>query len=70
MAKDYDGEKFEYEYEPHHFVKRKLMPWQFCQKCGLVTLNNPFTRWSIDKGCNSRFHPSYEHAKKKYTALR
>lgn len=58
-----------FEFEPHAFIKRKLMPWSYCKYCGLVTLNNSFTRWCIDKGCNSRYHPSYENVKHKYTDL-
>lgn len=62
-------EEIKYEYEPHHFIKRKNLSWQQCVKCGLIGLNNPFTRWSVDKGCNSYYHPSYRTNRMKFTAL-
>lgn len=49
-----------YVYEPHKPGKRKGIPWPVCCYCGLVYLNNEFTRWSVKKGCNSREHPGYE----------
>ena len=59
----------DYEYVPHNFVKRKFMAWSACQSCGLVSLNNLFTEWSVKKGCDNRYHPSYKSARNKYTEL-
>ena len=33
---------------------------KYCQKCGLVALNNDFTSWAIKNGCNNSDHPQYE----------
>ena len=62
-------EKEGYSYEPHSFKKRKYLPWSVCSYCGLVSLNNKFTAWSVDKGCNSQYHASYKHVKAKLTKL-
>lgn len=59
----------DYKYEAHNFKKIKQVPWGVCVRCGLVTLNNKFTAWSVDKGCNSRYHPSYESARHRFTKL-
>lgn len=61
--------KEEFKYEPHNFKKPRSMPWSVCVSCGLVSLNNRFTEWSVDKGCNSRYHPSYALVKNKHTKL-
>ena len=42
---------------------------QVCKSCGLVALNNDFTRWSIDKGCYSDLHPEYKNARKRFTKM-
>ena len=60
----------DYEYVPHNFVKRKFMPWSFCQGCGLLSLNNLFTEWAIKKGCDNYYHPSYRSTRSKYTELK
>jgi hypothetical protein len=50
-----------YVFEAHDPVKRfKRLSWLVCKYCGLVYLNNRFTKWSIKKGCNSSDHPDYE----------
>lgn len=49
----------QYKYEPHDF-RGKVLNYNYCIKCGLIALKNKFTRWSIDKGCNSEDHPDYE----------
>lgn len=59
----------EFTHEPHRFVKHKRLQWPMCVRCGLVGLNNSFTRWCVDKGCNSTKHPSYAMARSRYTAL-
>lgn len=38
-----------------------------CSNCGLIALNNDFTRWCIDKGCYADLHPQYNSAKKRLT---
>ncbi len=65
MAKGKDTE--EYEFEKHQFVQSKTMGKQVCVKCGLVSLNNPFTDWAVQKGCNASLHPSFQSARMKYT---
>lgn len=49
-----------YEIEPHHVISCRTFPQGVCVKCGLVCLNNDFTRWALRVGCNNREHPSYE----------
>lgn len=51
--------KESYKYEPHNFSGR-VGGKQYCVKCGLVALNNPFSDWSIEKGCLSELHPQYK----------
>ena len=65
MAK-YDKEP--YKNEPHNFSK-KMLNYQYCVHCGLVTLKNDFTVWSIQQGCNYRDHPSYEYKRRQFTKL-
>ena len=62
--------EIKYEYEPHSFRKTKSLSWPICQHCGLVAINNGFTRWSVDKGCNSRYHPSYKSIRSKFSILK
>lgn len=55
------NEKPEYSQETHQPVKMfKRLPWLVCKKCGLMYLNNSFTRWCIDKGCNYEYHSGYK----------
>lgn len=35
----------------HHFVKARCLPWQHCDKCGLIALKNPVTRKAMSKDC-------------------
>lgn len=61
------GEKYikeVYKYEPHNF-NGTIAGKKYCLKCGLVALNNSFTKWGIDKGCNNKEHPGYENQRKK-----
>lgn len=58
-----------YKKEEHSWYKPKRMPWSVCRYCGLVSLNNQLTRWSIDKGCNYKDHPGYKDAVLRYTKL-
>jgi hypothetical protein len=54
-----------FTYEAHSPKKRKNNSWFVCDHCGLVYLNNNFTRWAIKNGCNNRDHPNYEVERKK-----
>lgn len=67
------GEKYQkeqYKMEPHSFKEEcRIVGKPYCSKCGLVALNNDFTRWSIDKGCLSELHPQY-NSKRKMTGAR
>lgn len=38
-----------------------------CSNCGLIALNNDFTRWCIEKGCYADLHPQYNSAKVRLT---
>lgn len=53
-----------YSYEPHSPVKSKAFPWLFCKHCGLLYLNNKFTKWSIRMGCNNIYHSDYIRMRK------
>lgn len=53
-----------YKYEPHAFYKRKFLPWLICAHCGLIALNNAFTRWAIEKGCDNDNHPDFARKRK------
>lgn len=50
----------------HNFSK-KIKGIYYCSSCGLVQLNNDFTRWCIQKGCEYDIHPQYYAARIKYT---
>ena len=52
-------------YEPHSPKKRKNISWLVCSKCGLIYLNNDFTRFGIKYGCNNSDHPNYEKERMK-----
>jgi hypothetical protein len=57
-----------YKYEAHEF-KRRAAGKLYCTYCGLFSLNNPFTEWSIRMGCNHRDHPQYESKRYELTKL-
>ncbi len=59
----------EYKYEAHNWKKPKRLPWSVCVHCGLVSLNNPLTRWATDKGCNYKDAPNYQQTVLKHTQL-
>lgn len=48
---------------PHKWIGQ--FGFQVCSNCGLVRLNNEFTQWAIEHGCDNRNHPGYaaQHAK-------
>lgn len=48
-----------YKHIPHN-MKGRIAGKACCLNCGLIALNNEFSRWSIDKGCLSELHPSYK----------
>jgi hypothetical protein len=57
-------EKETYEYEAHHSVPIKGIPWVYCVKCGLLYLNNDITRKCIRLGCLAELHPEYKKWRK------
>jgi hypothetical protein len=61
FGEEYVEEK--YKFVPHHF-KGRVCGKQYCTKCGLVALNNPFSQWSIKMGCNSEYHSQYKQMRK------
>lgn len=66
------GEEFvkeKYKHVPHSF-QRTVAGKSYCTNCGLLTLNNPFTNWAIDKGCLNELHPSYKSKLKLTNPLR
>jgi hypothetical protein len=62
-----NDEKIIYTYEKHKPIKMKYIPWPQCCYCGLIYLNNKFTKWCISKGCSNEYHPDYKNILKKYT---
>lgn len=58
-------EEIKYEYEAHSPIKKKYLPWPYCRYCGLIFLKNKTTKWCINMGCNSRYHPKYKQMLKK-----
>ena len=58
-----------WKYEQHNFQKMKSLPWSRCVHCGLLSLNNQLTEWSIKKGCNYKDLPNYPSVVKKFTKL-
>jgi hypothetical protein len=59
------------------YVFKKHGPWiqmkrvgkSYCLGCGLVRLNNPLTRWCMEKGCNHDDHPQYQQKVKQLTKM-
>lgn len=54
----------QYKMEPHS-PKGLIVGKAYCVKCGLVYLNNDFTRWAIRVGCNNEEHPDYKRMRAK-----
>lgn len=50
-----------------HTFDRTIANIAYCSKCGLVYLNNDFTRWCIKRGCNYSDDPIYAQARIRYT---
>jgi hypothetical protein len=64
--RDFFGEEYveeKYKFIPHN-LKGRVCGKHYCVKCGLVALNNHFSRWSVDMGCNSEYHPQYKQISK------
>lgn len=59
-----DQQEEKYKYEGHSF-SRSIAGKKYCTRCGLIALNNEFSRWSVDKGCLNNLHPSYKAQRKK-----
>ncbi|AHX01079.1 hypothetical protein M316_0014 [Nitrincola phage 1M3-16] len=49
----------------HHQFNGRVGGKAYCTRCGLVSLNNSFTRWAADKGCLNELHPSYKSQRNK-----
>ena len=66
------GEEYrqdKYKFKAHSFNKR-IVGKQYCSHCGLLALNNDFTRWSIKMGCNSGDHPNYKNERRKASLVK
>lgn len=49
----------------HSFTwKLNGVPNFICIHCGLMKLNNDFTKWCISQGCDYRDHPLYQTMRK------
>jgi hypothetical protein len=49
----------------HRWVFSKGLGKRVCKECGLVWLNNAFTRWAIRLGCDNAAHPDYQNQRDK-----
>lgn len=67
FGEDYKSEA--YKYKAHSF-KGRVGNKPYCIHCGLVALNNDFSRWAVDKGCLNELHPSYKNQRKKTNPFR
>lgn len=63
-----DFKKEVYQMKPHSFNK-VVGGKHTCSSCGLVALNNPFSQWSVEKGCFSDLHPEFKSVRKRYTRM-
>lgn len=61
------GIKESYKMKGHQWAVLKGGGKQYCKSCGLVALNNKFTDWCIDKGCNHTDHPQFQSTMKRLT---
>ena len=53
-----------YTMVPHTF-KSKISGKDVCSNCGLMRLNNPFTKWAVRMGCENDLHPAYKSERRK-----
>ena len=58
-----------YKFKAHSFTKR-VAGKQYCSNCGLVSLNNDFTRWAVRMGCYNEAHPGYKSQRKKASLIK
>lgn len=59
-----------YKFEPHIFrTDIRAGGKQYCLNCGLLSLNNEFSRWSVRMGCLNESHPDYEKIRSRCTKL-
>lgn len=57
----------EYSYVPHQWGRGFYIAGKpFCPRCGLIALNNEFSAWAVDKGCNHAEHPQFQSKVKKH----
>ena len=63
-----DSKKETYKMVGHSFNKT-ISGKSVCSNCGLIVLNNEFTRWCIEKGCYADLHPQYNSVKVRLTRL-
>lgn len=57
-----------YQMKGHSFSKL-VSSKPVCISCGLIALNNDFSKWCIDKGCYADLHPQYESVRKRLTKM-
>ena len=58
--------KESYKFESHSPEKiSKRIPWLMCKYCGLIYLNNKFTKWCIKTGCMHELHNGYKLQRKR-----
>lgn len=65
--KEIFGEEFvqgAYKLQEHSFVFNSKLGKSVCTRCGLLSLRNAFTEWSVAKGCFSDLHPQYQTKRK------
>ena len=62
-------QKEPYKLIGHSFEFNKRIGKSVCKNCGLVSLRNDFTDWSVRMGCMSSDHPSYESMRRKASPL-
>lgn len=66
------GERYvkeSYKMISHSFNKR-IVRKQYCSKCGLLSLNNEFSRWAVKMGCNNIDHPAYKSQRNKASLVK
>ena len=59
--------KITYKMVPHQWKTSKNLPKPYCNRCGLLDLNNDLSRWAISKGCLNAEHSGYASAIKRYS---
>lgn len=62
--------KPQYKFKEHSFKTNKHIGKKVCSGCGLVALNNPISKWCIQKGCNFDDHTQYTKKVKNLTKVR